>query len=875
MPPTLHTYTVAPTLPARLAPLEEMAYNLRWSWDHPTRRLFALLGGPLWEASGHNPAKMLGLVSQARYEEAAKDAGFTSELDDVYRDFRRYMDGETWWSRTFGGEFNPQTPVDAGGADAGEAIISGGQKDLRIAYFSAEFGITECLPIYSGGLGVLAGDHLKSASDLGLPLVAIGFLYQKGYFRQALNADGWQIENYPATDFYSLPIRPVPGADNGPFVITVNFPGRQVFVQVWKAQVGRVPLYLLDTNLPQNNEADRHIAGNLYGGDVETRIQQELVLGIGGVHALHAMHITPTVCHMNEGHSAFLALERVRRLVQEKGLSFNDATEAAAAGNLFTTHTPVPAGFDLFPPDLMHKYFADYAMGALGINFGELMDRGRIRQGDPNEKFNMAVLAFRHARYINGVSKLHGVVSRKMAQPSFAGLPEEEVPIGYVTNGIHTRTFQSEEITDVLDRHLGEPTPEKLRDPAYWARVESIPDADLWAAHERCRAKLVDWARKYRVAKLEKRNARDQEIDEAREMLDPDVLTIGFARRFATYKRGDLFLRDVERIKRILNHPDRPVQFVFAGKAHPKDDAGKDLVRRIVHFARAEDVRRRVVFLEDYDMDMARRMVQGVDVWLNNPRRPMEASGTSGMKVVANAGLNFSVLDGWWAEGYEPSVGWQIGGGEEYEDEGYQDHAEAMDIYETLEREIAPLFYTRDADGLPRGWIAKMKATLMRLAPVYTTNRMVAEYAEKYYVPAARRARHLAENDYARAKELVAWKRVVRDNWGDVKVVSVEADTDKALAGQNIAVRASVRLGAKITPADVSVQLYAGSLDADRGLHDPRVYSLQNTGSSDGTYTYTGTLPTDNSGQQGFTVRVQPAHPDAVLPQELPLISWE
>jgi glycogen phosphorylase len=857
MPRTLHTYTVIPKLPQRLVPLRELAYNLRFSWDHATIRLFRALDDSLWEESGHNPAKMLSLVSQTRLEAVATDTAFLAQLDEVYADFRAYMDGETWWSRNYGTELNP--------ADG-----------FRIAYFSAEFGITECLPIYSGGLGVLAGDHLKSASDLGLPLVGVGFLYQKGYFRQALNADGWQTENYPTTDFYSLPIEPVQDEKGENIRIAVEFPGRWVHAQVWKAQVGRVSLFLLDTNLPQNNDADRYIAGNLYGGDNETRIQQEIILGIGGIHALAAMGIRPTVCHMNEGHSAFLALERVRRLLQEDGLTFAEATEAAAAGNLFTTHTPVPAGFDVFPADLMHRYFAQYT-DDFTLSFEELMDRGRRSPGDSNEPFNMAVLAFRHARYINGVSKLHGEVTRHMAQPNFPGIPLDEVPVGSVTNGIHTRSFLSGEMADLFDAHLGEPHAENLADPAYWAKIDSVPDAELWATHELRRKKLVEWARKYLVGRLEKRGASDYEVEAAHNILDPNILTIGFARRFATYKRGDLLLRDVERLLRLLNSTDKPVQFVFAGKAHPRDDAGKALIRHIVHFSRQANVHGRIVFLEDYDMSMARYLVQGVDVWLNNPRRPQEASGTSGMKVVANGGLNFSVLDGWWAEGYDPTVGWAIGRGEVYDDPGYQDHVEAVDIYETLEREIIPLFYDRGADGLPHGWIAKMKMTLKKLAPVYTTARMVREYAETYYVPAARHARLMMTDDFAKAKELVAWKGRLRQNWGSVRIEEVTAENDHISAGETVGVTAKVALGPNITPDDIKVELYAGPVDADRRLLAPRALALTlDSGKTTGeTAIYRGTLPADRGGQQGFTVRVQPAHKDAILPQELPLIAWE
>ena len=855
MPRTLHTYTVVPCLPERLTPLRELAYNLRFSWEPDTKALFETLDAGLWESTDNNPAKVLGLVAQSRLTELAGDAVFLAEMDRVHADFTHYMADGGWWGHTHKSEF---------------------PDDFKIAYFSAEFGITECLPIYSGGLGVLAGDHMKSASDLNLPLVGMGFLYQRGYFRQGLNADGWQIENYPTTDFYSLPIEPVVDANNTPLVIAVDFPGRQVHVKLWKAQVGRIPLYLLDTNLPENNDADRHIAGNLYGGDNETRIQQEIVLGIGGIHALDAIGIKPTVCHMNEGHSAFLSLERARRLVQEKGLTFLQASEAAGAGNLFTTHTPVPAGFDLFPPDLMGKYFWGYA-GALGLSFDEMLDRGRVQPGDRAEKFNMAALAFRQARYINGVSELHGVVTRKMVQPNWPDFPESEVPVGYVTNGIHTASFLSVPVRKLIEKYLGEISAENLASPSFWTKIDSIPDDELWNAHETNRARMVDWARKYQTAKFNKRGAGEREVEQATEILDPHVLTIGFARRFATYKRGNLLMRDIERLKRILNSSDKPVQFVFAGKAHPKDDAGKDLIRQIVHFARGEDMRRRFVFLEDYELNMARYLVQGVDVWLNNPRRPMEASGTSGMKVVANGGLNFSVLDGWWAEGYDPHVGWAIGRGEEYDDHAYQDHVEATDIYETLEREIVPLFYKRGTDGLPLGWIAKMKASMQKLSPLYSTSRMVQEYAESYYVPAARRAVRVASGDFAVAKTLVAWKKIMREQWGDVKIESVTASAAlKIAAGQPAPVAATVRLGNTIKPGDVSVELYAGAVDADRATDGfTRLPMTLGKNMGAGVYEYTGALPSDTSGQQGYTVRVLPFHPDAVLPQELSLIAWE
>lgn len=830
MPRKLHTYTVTPRLPERLAPLRELAYNLRWAWHPATRALFLTLAGEeLWKHAEHNPAKLLGLVPQTTYDALAQSPEFLEQLDAVWADFRAYKDA----------------PADPRWNGLG-----------TVAYFSAEFGLTESLPIYSGGLGVLAGDHLKAASDINLPLVGIGFLYQNGYFRQSLNADGWQVEHYPANDFYSLPCEPTGKT------IGVQFPGRTVWAAIWKVQVGRIPLYLLDTNLPENADADRHIAGNLYGGDQETRIQQELVLGIGGVQALTELEITPTVCHMNEGHSAFLALERARQLRDKTGLPFAEATNATAAAHLFTTHTPVPAGFDIFPGELMWKYFGEFAP-KLGISFDELLDRGRAPLMEPG-KFNMAVLAFRHARYINGVSKLHGHVSREMAHPVWSEFPLDEVPIGSVTNGIHTPSFLSRQMGELLEAHDNDPL--------------QLPDAALWSVKNERRDTLVKWARTYQRKRAERRGASEREVDEADNILDPDVLTVGFARRFATYKRGDLLLRDIERVKRLLTHADRPVQFVFAGKAHPRDDGGKELIRRIVQFSRDPDVKGRIVFLEDYDMAMARRLVQGVDVWLNNPRRPYEASGTSGMKVVMNGGLNCSILDGWWAEAYTDhgaSVGWAIGQGEDYDDPGYQDHVEAQAIYHLLESEIAPLFYARDEHGIPRGWVAKMKQSMHKLGPVYDTRRMVTEYATTYYLPAAKRAARFTENDYALTRELVAWKQRVRQHWPEVAILSVTAESDHLEAGQQALVRATVTLGAHLTPEDIQVQLYTGPVDTDRHFVHATGIALSCSGRDGENWVYMGALPTAHSGQQGFAVRVLPHHPEAVLPQELPLIAWE
>ncbi len=631
--PKIHAYHVTPSIPDRLRCLVDLAYNLRWAWDHDTIELFRRLDRDLWESSGHNPVLMLGTIDQGRLTKMERNEAFLAQMDRVYRDFTEYMKDSGWFAK---------------------ACSDGHQ--TRIAYFSAEFGLTECVPIYAGGLGFLAGDHLKSASNLGLPLVGVGLLYQKGYFRQYLNADGWQQETNPQNDFYNLPVRPFKDSDGRTLQVSFDFPGRKVSASIWWVQVGRIPLYLLDTNIPSNFEEDQDITDELYGGDREMRIRQEIVLGIGGMRALKALGIQPTVCHMNEGHSAFLALEQARIFMEKHGVTYKEARQATCAGNLFTTHTPVAAGFDIFDPGLMRKYFEPYA-ARLGVPFDHFLAFGRYDPYDPNESFNMAVLASKHSSYTNGVSQLHGKVTRQMVRKVWQDFPEHEVPVSHVTNGIHTRSWISSEMAELLSRYLG---PQWYEDPTatdVWERIDQIPDEELWRTHERRKERMIGYTRRRLAEQLKKRGASESEVLMAGSVLNSESLTIGFARRFATYKRANLILRDVDRIKRILTREDRSVQILFAGKAHPRDDAGKDFIRQIIHFARDEQVRRRIVFLEDYDMAMTRYLVQGVDVWLNTPRRPLEASGTSGMKVLANGGLNLSILDGWWCEGYDHQTG--------------------------------------------------------------------------------------------------------------------------------------------------------------------------------------------------------------------------
>jgi starch phosphorylase len=656
--------------------------------------------------------------------------------------------------------------------------------------------------------------------------------------------------------------------------VTIDFPGRRLSAQIWKALVGRVPLYLLDTNVAENAADDRRVTGALYGGDRELRMQQEIVLGIGGVRALHALGLRPTVFHMNEGHSAFLGPERTRTVMEELGLPYHEARQVAAAGSIFTTHTPVAAGFDRFDPGLVDKYLHEY-LRSLGLGVEQFLAYGRQVPSDTGEPFNMAYLAASHSSYTNGVARLHGVVTRKMAQPMWAGYPLDEVPIGSVTNGIHTRSWISMEMSALLNRYLGPQWGERPTDTTLWQRIDRIPDQELWRVHEIRRERLVHYARARLASQVRQRGGADTEITVAGGVLSPDALTIGFARRFATYKRATLLLRDMERLKRILTDAQRPVQILFAGKAHPHDTEGKELIRQIIRFARDPQIRRNVVFLEDYDISVARYLVQGADVWLNTPRRPNEASGTSGMKLLANGGLNLSILDGWWDEAYDREVGWAIGNGEEYDNPEYQDQVESEALYHLLENDVAPLFYDRDAAGIPRGWLAKMKASMKRLSPVFSTNRMVAEYAERFYLPAASRLVRLA-GDKRRVRSLLDWRKRLSVHGAEVKVTQVDVDGGgrEFVVGSKVKVTARVSLGG-LSPGDVRVQAYYGVLTADGRIGKGSHVDLAPIQSYGADRLYEGEVECGQSGSCGFAVRVTPFHEDALLPYELPWIRWE
>jgi len=849
------TVNVVPKLPRKLKRLQELAYNLRWAWDYETVSLFRRLDPDLWVKTNRNPVWMLGLISQERLDEVQNDPAFMAHLDRVCADFDEYMASKnTWYEKNYG-KLNKK-PI--------------------IAYFSMEFGLTECLQNYSGGLGVLSGDHLKSASDIGLPLIGVGLLYQEGYFQQYLNSDGYQQESYPINDYANLPVELQRDKDGTPIKISVPMPGRELYAQIWKVQVGRVPLYLLDSNVPDNHlEEDRNLTDRLYGGDRRTRIRQEILMGIGGIRALDALGLRPDVCHMNEGHSAFLILERIRQMMIEHGLSFQQAQEISKAANLFTTHTPVPAGLERFGFDLIDEHFTDY-MKELGLSREQFIDLGREDMGD-YELFSMPVFAQRFSSGSNGVAELHGVVSRKMWQWVYPNVPEKEVPIGSVTNGIHMLSWVSGEMRTLFDRYLNPDWKTREDDPEIWKGVDDIPASELWRTHERRRERLVAFARQRLREQLTRRGLSQMEIELADEVLNPEALTIGFARRFATYKRATLIFQDVERLKKILNDEKRPVQIIFAGKAHPHDEGGKAFIRDIVNLSRQPELRRKIVFLENYDMLIARYLVQGVDVWLNNPRRPKEASGTSGMKVIYNGGLNCSILDGWWAEGFSPDVGWAIGNGEEYPEEewDHQDYIEAQALYNVLEQDIIPTFYTRGSDGLPREWINKIKASMKKLAPFFNTRRMVQEYAEKYYMPTFDLVSRMGKPNEATAIDYANWRLNLEHVWKQIKIKHVSVDKTEVTVGTEINVTAVIDLGA-LTPDDVSVQLYYGELNTRGEINDNSSESVtMKPISQDGhEYTFQGKVKYHATGDRGVSVRVLPYHtllPTSIQPE---LITW-
>ncbi len=709
---------LAAKLPFPLKRLADLAYNYWWSWTGDRISIFRNIDPTQWQACGHNPVALLTGACPVRLSELATDAVYLRRVQRLVDQFDQYMaEGETWSSRVVP-HISAQHPV---------------------AYFCAEFGIHESLPIYSGGLGILAGDHLKSASDLGIPLVGVGLLYRQGYFRQRLNRQGWQEDYYVDSQFENMPLELIRDGAGEPVLVELEIRNRRVKVQVWLARVGRVSLYLLDTDREDNDQVDRWLTGHLYGGNSETRIAQEVLLGIGGVRALEAVGITPSICHLNEGHAAFATLEMTRLEIQKNGQSFYDAEKLVRDRSVFTTHTPVPAGHDAFTPDLMDSYFAHY-WPELKLSREQFLALGARRLGDPWETFSMTVLALRMCRTANGVSALHGEVSRKMWATLYPG-PVDKVPIGHITNGVHARTWTAPLMSDLYAQYLGEDWSNRIADPAVWAKVDAIPDEELWWRHQALKERLIAHVRDRMKVARRSRGESQESIDAVDHLLNPNCLTIGFARRFSQYKRGNLLLRDAQRALKIFGNPDRPVQIIFSGKAHPADEEGKRIIQKLMEWCHDPAIRDRVAFIEDYDIFTGQKLVQGVDVWLNNPRRPLEASGTSGQKVCFNGGINCSVLDGWWCEGYQAGPdgkglnGWAIGEDAHTSDQELQDRIDSESLYHLLEEEIAPAYYDCDANGLPRRWIQFMKASIRTNSPLFNTDRMVADYVAKVYAP--------------------------------------------------------------------------------------------------------------------------------------------
>lgn len=835
---------VRPAIPKQLSRISELAHNVLWSWDPAIRTVFRRLDPNLWRASGNNPVLMLGEVPQETLEQAAADPRFQALYRRACERYDAYV--------------NRRSSYD---------------DDMLVAYFSMEYGLVMCMPIYSGGLGLLSGDHLKAASDAGVPLVGVGLLYQKGYLKQSLNPDGWQIERYPINDFFTLPVEPVVDSDGREVRVDVDLPSGTVHIKVWKKNVGRVTLYLLDTNIPENQRPeDREITAQLYGGDNHTRMRQEMVLGIGGLRALRALGHRPTVYHMNEGHSAFLAVERIRILMEDRKLTFEEALLASRANNVFTTHTSVPAGIDLFEPHLMQEYFHNYCQKS-GLPLDRLVSLGRKNPQDSQEPFSMAIAALNASSYRNAVSLLHRQVSQEMWHGLWPQLPTWEVPITSVTNGVHLPSWLNSDLAALYDQYLQPDWRERYRDRATWELIDDIPNSEIWEVHRRRKRLLVNFVRdRVRQAALERR-ASASELRRLSEVLDPNAFTIGFARRFATYKRATLFMQDPERLRKILTDPRRPVQLVIAGKAHPKDNPGKSLIRQIIQFSRDPEISKRVVFVEDYGIGVGRAMVQGVDLWLNNPRRGEEACGTSGMKASINGILNLSTLDGWWDEAYESAGGWAIGHREPYAPDQDDDHARA--IYSLLENEIVPLYYEGREEGVPEEWMRRVKNCLKNVSPQFNAHRMIGEYASQFYAPAHAAYVSLRSNEFRESRERGRWNEEIIRSWHNVRFLEVGPPLDDPVfSGRPIPLRASVDLGS-LKASDVRVEAVIGRINPEGYLADTEVVTLPAENQDGAVAVFAREFVPQQTGRLGLSIRISPNHSDDPLTRPChSLLKW-
>ena len=871
----LRRFTVRAHLPDRLAALDQLATNLRWSWDKPTQDLFATIDPELWARFGCDPVELLGAVNPARLDELALDEGFLRWFDELAADLNDYLSRPLWYQQQ---------------QEAGVEMPTG------IAYFSMEFGVAQVLPNYSGGLGILAGDHLKSASDLGVPLIAVGLYYRSGYFRQSLTADGWQNETYPSLDPQGLPLRLLTDTTGEPVLVELSLPdAAQLRARIWVAQVGRVPLLLLDSDVPENEHELRGVTDRLYGGDQEHRMRQEILAGIGGVRAIRAYTAVaglppPEVFHMNEGHAGFLGAERIRELITHSGLDFDTALTVVRSSTVFTTHTPVPAGIDRFPVDMVRLYFddhlaeepggkteADAPVLLPGVPTARILALGA--EDDP-EKFNMAHMGLRLAQRANGVSLLHGRVSRSMFSELWPGFDPAEVPIGSITNGVHARTWAAPQWLQ-LGRELAGSN--SFGDPGVWLRLQEVDPGHLWWIRSQLRSLLVEDVRvRLRRSWLE-RGAPDAELSWIAKAFDPEVLTIGFARRVPTYKRLTLMLRDPDRLESLLLDPDRPIQMIVAGKSHPADDGGKALIQQIVRFADRPEVRHRIAFLPDYDMSMARLLYWGCDVWLNNPLRPLEACGTSGMKSALNGGLNLSIRDGWWDEWYDGENGWEIPSADGVADEARRDELESTGLYNLLEQAVAPKFYERNEHGVPQRWIEMVRHTLQTLGPKVLASRMVTDYVQQYYLPAAQSLRRTVAapaddadaGEFGAARELAAYRRRAAEAWPKIDVTDVDSTglPDTPLLGSKLTLTATVHLGG-LSPDEVTVQAVLGRVDAGDVLQNPVAVEMAYTGTAEGgNQVFTTTTPLPLAGAVGYTVRVLPHHPMLAAANELGLVT--
>jgi glycogen phosphorylase len=861
-----------PNLPEEISGLKELSRNLWWTWNPRARMLFRLIDLEIWISSKGNAVRFLRNISQAKLDQAAQDKTVLKRYKEVMTSFRNYIQADkSWWNRHYGEE----------------------EKDTLIVYFSAEFGLHEIFQIYSGGLGVLAGDHCKAASDLGIPMVAVGLLYREGYFQQRIDQNGKQEAHFEVQRWEDLPIDEVKDSDDNELKVQVEFPGRLVTAKVWCIHCGLIPLYVLDTDLTENLESDRLLTSRLYGGDQEMRIQQEILLGMGGCKALRALKKIgllphdPTTYHLNEGHAAFLSLERLKNYMEDDKLSVDEATEVIRASQLFTTHTPVPAGHDRFPLGMIDKYFRHY-YEKLSFSRNDFLHFGTEPMPDGQQLFSMTILALRFSAMANGVSKLHGNISKKMMAPFWPGVPSAETPIGYITNGVHTRTWMSFDMQELFDKYMGPSWRERIMHQDMWEEaVDLIPDEELWATMCKQKADLVDFIHIRLRQQHERFGDLPDELEQLNKMFRSDALTFGFARRFATYKRATLIFHDPDRLSQIMNNPERPIQIVFAGKAHPADHPGQEFIRQIIEYSKSPQFLNRLVFLENYDMSVGRRMTSGVDVWLNNPLRPNEASGTSGMKVPLNGGLNCSILDGWWPEAYKMSenIGWAVGSGRVYKDRAKQDQEDAEHLYRLLETEIAPHYYLRNDKDIPTKWLEQVKEAMVVVGPNFTSDRQVTQYTENYYIKGSRRYTEVVAKQYAEARQYAKEKADLRANWNHIKVAAkivsdmpVGTDMYSQPVKNEIKIQADVALG-NLSPDKVIVEIYSEDLVKHLGgvpevERFPMTLEKQEERGGQTIYLYKGSFTMNESGEHGFTVRVIPNDPKLFHPQELALVRW-